>query len=68
MKLWLHPPAAVPETLFSDVSRWSCCLLASRVRCPLDLARPVSMARSDLDIACKSRGDPEHGVRAVDRL
>lgn len=64
-KLWLHPPVAVPETVFSDVSRWPCCLPACQVRCPLGLARLLSMARSDLDIACRSRADPEHGVRAV---
>ena len=68
VKTWLYPPVAVPGTAFSDVSRWSCCLPAYPVRCPLGPARLVSMARSDLDIACRIRGDLEHGVPAVDLL
>ena len=68
VKLWLHPAVAAPETAFSGVSRWPCCLPAYQERCPLGLARPVSMVRSDLDIACRSRADPEHGVPVADLL
>ena len=68
VKVWLPRPVAVPETAFSDVSRWSCCLPAYQVRCPLGLARLVLMVRSDLDIACRSRAGPEHGVPGVDLL
>ena len=65
-QLYCHSFAAAPGLVFSDVSRWSCCLPAYRRQFLLGPSRRGSLEKSGLDIAGRSHADLGNHLAVVD--